>query len=118
MVAALLTLWLLACAPSDCQAVTGAEHTACLDAVCGDEHTQDTEVCIARQISPLIEPADVRRVALRITDSVLRDTAVLSWAGAHRNVSRPDAEGLCALLKSPGGRDKCVRSLSTPHLQR
>lgn len=116
-VGAMLTLWLFACTPADCRALEGAEHTACLDTVCGDEHSFETEVCLAKQIPPLTEPADVRRVALRITDSVLRDTAVISWAGAHRDLSRPDAEGFCAILNSQGEKDKCVRSLTTPHLQ-
>lgn len=118
MLAAMLTLWLLACTPTDCRALAGAELTTCLDTVCGDDPRIETEVCLAKQIPPLTEPADVRRVALRITDSVLRDTAVISWAGTHPDLSRPDAERLCAILKSQGEKDKCVRSLTTPHLQR
>lgn len=118
MVPAMLTLWLLACTPTDCRAFTGGEHTACLDTVCGDEESLETEVCLARQIPPLTDPADVRRVALRITDSVLRDTAVISWAGAHRDIPKPVAEGFCAILKDTGNKEKCVRSLTTPHLRR
>lgn len=113
----MLLLWFIACAPTDCRALAGAEHTACLDTVCGDDPGLDTEVCLAKQIPALTEAADVRRVALRITDSVLRDTVVISWTGAHRDLSRPDAEGFCAILNSQGEKEKCVRSLTTPHLR-
>lgn len=112
----MLTL-LIACTPPDCQDLTGAEHTTCLDAMCGHDLSLEAEVCLAKRIPALTEPADVRRVALRITDSVLRDTVVLTWTGAHRDLSRPDAEAFCAILNSQGEKDKCVRSLTTPHLR-
>lgn len=117
MVSPMFALWLIACTPTDCRSVEPSAHAACLDAVCGGDRSLDTEVCIARQIPPLTDPADVRRLARRITDGVLRDTAVLSWAKAHRELSAPDAEALCMILSSRGEKEKCERSLTTPHLQ-
>lgn len=111
-------IWLAACTQTDCETGSASQRAACFYAVCETFVGQEREVCLARQVESRIHPVDVVRVVARMDDAVLRDTAVLNWSAAHRNLATPaEAEALCAILVSSGERDACRRRLSTPHLQ-
>lgn len=114
----MFVLWLAGCAEAVCQDAPASEHGACIDLACAAETGNARDVCLARQIPPFDDPADVRRTALRITDAVLRDSAVLSWVQAHAvAIAGPSGDALCGLLVENWSQDRCRRLRSTAHLQ-
>ncbi len=94
----------------------GAAAPGCADLPAGLERDR----CYHEQIDamPAERAAEVRAIAERIADPIVRGAAVSSWVANHgAEVERAQGEALCALLD---GRDRsyCQRRLSSPHLRR
>lgn len=111
----MLLLFLLGCQPTDCGQTDGLAHESCIDGMCNAREGLDREACLMEQMQHEATPAAVRRLAVRMTDPIVRDAAVLQWVSTARNVKQADATALCALL-SKRETNTCQRRLSSPHL--
>lgn len=112
----MVSLLLSACGPSTCEQSPAAERAACLEEACGHGSGLGYEMCLAQQLAPLREVEDVQRIAVRMSDVVLRDTAILSWSETKPYLTVTQAQAICSLLLAEGDKLACTRNATTPHL--
>jgi hypothetical protein len=84
---------------------------------CGEVAFPERDGCLVKRVSTLNDPAEVAREARSIVDPVLKLSAVMSWANAHRGeVTDREASMVCGVLPV-GDATPCARHLMCAHLR-